>query len=77
MLHLSANQTRYVASHIAGMKRILVVTGLALFFAHLVACFWFLFAKLNDFGPDTWVAKRGIANRSSSYLYLVAFYWSV
>ena len=61
----------------AGVKRILVVTGLALFFAHLVACFWFLFAKIDEFGPDTWVAKRGVAHRSSSYQYLVAFYWSV
>ena len=60
-----------------GMKRILVVTGLALFFAHLVACFWFLFAKIDDFGPDTWVAKRDVQHRSSSYQYLVAFYWSI
>ncbi len=60
-----------------GVKRILVVTGLALFFAHLVACFWFLFARINEFGPDTWVAKRGVASRSAPYQYLLAFYWSV
>ena len=59
------------------MKRILVVSGLALFFAHLVSCVYFLLSKINEFGPDTWVAKRGITDRSSSYQYLVAFYWSV
>ena len=24
---------------------------------HLMACFWYLISKLNDFGPDTWVYR--------------------
>ena len=59
------------------VKRILEVSGMALFCAHLVSCIYFFLSKANDFGPDTWVAKRGVTDRSSSYQYLVAFYWSV
>lgn len=25
---------------------------------HLVACFWYLSAKSNDFDPDTWVYRK-------------------
>ena len=33
------------------IRRIIQVTGLVLFFSHLVACLWFLLARLDDFGP--------------------------
>jgi len=29
---------------------------------HLFACFWFLTAKIDDFNPDTWVAREGIVD---------------
>ena len=60
-----------------GMKRILVVCSIALFFAHLVSCLWFLFAKLDNFDSDTWVARRGIETENSFFQYLVSFYWAV
>ena len=30
------------------------------FLIHLFACFWYLSAKFYDFGPDTWVARKGL-----------------
>ncbi len=60
-----------------GAKRILIVSAVALFFAHLVACLWFLIAKLYDFNSETWVARRGIINETSFFQYLVSFYWAV
>lgn len=62
---------------ILGLRRILVATIVALFFAHLVACLWFLFSKINLHNEETWVGKLGIANHSHAFQYLVAFYWSV
>lgn len=59
------------------MKRIIIVGMLTLFFAHLVACLWFLFAKLYNFSEDTWVARRAVERESASFQYLVSFYWAV
>ncbi len=63
--------------HNLGFKRLIVISALALFAAHLVACLWYLLAKLNGFGGDTWVAQRSLSERGNAYKYLVAFYWSV
>jgi len=48
----------------------------ALICLHIVASLWFLSAKLNDFGPDTWVARFGIKDASNGRQYLSAIYWS-
>jgi len=39
-----------------------LITGIltAILATHLFACFWFLCAKLNDLGPETWVWRVGI-----------------
>jgi len=39
-----------------------MVQGLfsAILATHLFACFWFLAAKLNNLGPETWVWRLGI-----------------
>jgi hypothetical protein len=29
---------------------------------HLVACLWFLTSKINDYEPETWIARRGIVD---------------
>ena len=60
-----------------GVKRIFFITTVTLLLTHLIACLWFLFARLNHFNPDTWVYKRNIQTNSAAYQYLVAFYWSV
>jgi hypothetical protein len=32
----------------------------AVMVTHLFACFWFLAAKLNNLGPETWVWRLGL-----------------
>lgn len=59
------------------IRRIIQVTGLVLFFSHLVACLWFLLAKLDNFGPETWVARRGLEPSSMAFQYLVCYYWAI
>lgn len=38
-----------------GIMRMVQVTGGVFFMVHLMACFWFLSAKFNDFEYDCWV----------------------
>lgn len=45
------------------------------FLCHIVACLWFLLAKINGFGPDTWVVLAGILDDNKWHQYLVSVYW--
>ncbi|MEE4247704.1 MAG: ion channel, partial [Kangiellaceae bacterium] len=44
---------------------------------HVAACFWYFIAKVEGFGPDNWVVKRGYKNDSTEDLYLASFYWAI
>ena len=44
---------------------------------HLMSCFWFLAAKLNDFEDDTWVTSMGLINESTTTQYLIACNWAL
>lgn len=44
---------------------------------HLFGCFWFMSAKYSDFGPDTWVYRKGIIDASISVQYLTSIYWAI
>jgi hyperpolarization activated cyclic nucleotide-gated potassium channel 2 len=37
--------------------RLMSVFVSVIIFAHILACFWFFIAKLEGFGPDSWVVK--------------------
>jgi len=39
----------------AGVVRMIKVAGTVCFLVHLMACFWYLLAKVEGFTPDTWV----------------------
>lgn len=43
---------------------------------HIMGCFWFFSAKIQDFGPDTWVVRYGYADSSSQSQYMAAIYWA-
>ncbi len=60
----------------SGVKRLLFVTALALFFSHLVTCLWLLFAKLYNYSSDTWIVRKGVEDRSAMFQYLMGFYWT-
>ena len=40
----------------SGLSRMLKVLVTVFLMIHLMSCFWFLSAKMDDFGPETWVA---------------------
>ena len=40
-----------------GVAQLFKVFILVLFANHIMACIWFYFARLNNFNPDTWVAR--------------------
>ena len=44
----------------AAMMRIVYIVISAMFLVHLMACLWFLVAKLDDFNPDTWVIRMNV-----------------
>eukprot|EP00347_Sterkiella_histriomuscorum_P008697 403344103 len=48
----------------------------AIIVAHIFACFWYITARFDDFGPDTWVFRRGILDNEVYQQYMLAYYWS-
>lgn len=44
----------------AGLMKLFQFVGTAIVCVHVASCFWFLTAKLDDFGPDTWVTRAGL-----------------
>jgi ABC-type spermidine/putrescine transport system permease subunit I len=45
-----------------GMKRLLTATGLVFWMVHLMSCFWYLAASLEENIFNTWVGARGIVD---------------
>jgi hypothetical protein len=43
---------------------------------HIVGCFWFLLAKLENFEPDCWVVRNGLLDEPKSAQYIASIYWA-
>lgn len=48
----------------------------AVLVTHVFACFWYLCANLEDLGPETWVARKGLVNEPEIVKYLYAMHWA-
>lgn len=59
------------------MVKLMKMTATMVLMIHLSACFWYMFAKFDNFNPDTWVVRRGIQDESNFYLYITCIYWSL
>ena len=59
-----------------GLSRVYKLLIVALMITHLMACFWFLCAKLNDFGANTWVVNTENIDEKNTMLYFVSMYWA-
>ena len=55
------------------MKLTLLVFGCI----HLAACLFYLAAKVDDFGPETWVYRHDIDNFSTNDKYTTCLYWAI
>jgi potassium voltage-gated channel Eag-related subfamily H protein 7 len=54
----------------------LKIVAVVFFMVHLMSCCWYLSASFYDFDDTTWVFRRGIQDRETSYLYLTSVYWA-
>ena len=59
-----------------GLHRMIQFTFLTIFITHLVSCFWYLIATLDDLGPDTWVVRLNLEDADYMSLYLCALYYT-
>jgi hypothetical protein len=48
-----------------GIVKMITVTVSVFFIVHLMGCFWFMQAKLDDFNPDTWVVRLDYIDEES------------
>lgn len=69
----------------ASHQKMLTLLLFGAFLIHLFACFWYLTAKFEEFGPGTWVARKGLlglSDFSSMYTatvqqYVESTYWAL
>lgn len=59
----------------AGHERLFIFVLLIMLFTHVVGCMWLFLARLNDFGPDTWVARYGYIDTDDADMYLICIYY--
>lgn len=59
-----------------GVTRLLSGMLIVILMTHIVACIWFLSARVNSFEPDTWVFRYNFIDMSTGRLYLASFYWA-
>jgi hypothetical protein len=60
-----------------GVKRMISVTITMLFMVHLIACLFFMIAKLNNFSPTTWVNRFNLVDKDQITQYLFAVDWAL
>ena len=53
-----------------GFIKVLFLLINILFLNHLVACFWHFLAKFEDFNDNTWVARAGLLDKSTTARYV-------
>ena len=59
-----------------GVTRMLLAGFVTLVMGHFVACMWYFSARMDEFGPDTWVVRKGFVDASKGELYLASLYWT-
>ena len=60
-----------------GKIKLLKIFTFAIFSVHLMACFWYLFASLQDNLFNTWVGAMDLVDSNMLYQYLFSFYWAL
>ena len=59
-----------------GVARLAVLLYITLIMAHFTACMWYFAAKIEGLGPNSWVVRSDMQDRSKGELYLASFYYS-
>jgi hyperpolarization activated cyclic nucleotide-gated potassium channel 2 len=50
--------------------------GYSLLLMHLMCCFFFLSARMNDFESNTWVNQTGLIDEEHKMRYMYTIYWA-
>ena len=58
-----------------GIVRLLRFGVTIIILVHVTGCFWFFLAKMDDFGPDTWVVRYSYSSLSNIELYILSIYY--
>lgn len=61
----------------SGRTRILKSVLVAFFLVHIIACFWFMQAKFNDFDMTTWVYRMNVVDMPFFMQYVYSVYWAM
>ena len=59
-----------------GLIRMVNVLISMFFLVHLMACFWYMAASLEEDINNTWVGGKGLVDEKPGYKYWNAFYWA-
>jgi hyperpolarization activated cyclic nucleotide-gated potassium channel 2 len=57
------------------VRKIIQIFFLWLVCQHIVSCFWYFAAKLDNFSPNTWVVRNEMSDDTYT-LYVNSFFWA-
>jgi hypothetical protein len=60
----------------ASNRRLFNGFAFSLFFVHLMACAWYMQARMYDFSPTTWVYQKGLVDTGQIKKYCYSLYWA-
>ena len=58
-----------------GLLKLFKFVVLGMLLSHIVACLWFLTAKLTDFDKDSWVVRYDLQDQPAAELYITSVYF--
>ena len=58
-----------------GIIRLIKFSFTVVILVHIVGCFWYFVAKLDDQHPDSWVSRYGYIDSDNFTLYITSVYW--
>lgn len=59
----------------SGYERLIIFVLMMLMFTHFMGCMWMFLARLDEFGPDTWISRYGYIDEQLWDLYLISVYY--
>ncbi|OMJ85032.1 hypothetical protein SteCoe_13754 [Stentor coeruleus] len=60
-----------------GLIRMVKFCFTVLLVVHVIGCFWYYLAKLEEFSPDTWVFRYGMLEYTDGDIYLASIYYVI
>ena len=60
-----------------GMVRLIALVFCVIIMSHFVACMFYFTAKLDNFGPHTWVTRYNLQDSDKETIYLRALYFTI